>query len=210
MHVAPRIFLSTFTRFHPLLSHTSIRSLLLPISFFWDTLHYFLHFYGTLFWESFFVDTILWHTFWDTFLHFNWDTLCVSYLISLKHLLFENIVLMGFSALYVPGCTWLYSAVPGSALIFWGPVCTVYVQCTVYVYSVCTVYIVQAQSGWDWSGCKSLNASLLRAPLYGVNNNSKSKTNATPGWRRWSKAVQPKRRRRRRGKSLPKRILKVS
>ena len=79
-----------------------------------------------------------------------WPTcdLSVSYLISLKHLLFENIVLMGFSALYVPGCTWLYlavpgctwlySAVPGSALIFWGP--------------VCTLYIVQAQSGWDWSG----------------------------------------------------------
>ena len=78
------------------------------------------------------MDTILWHTFWDTFLHFNWDTLCVSYLISLKHLLFENIVLMGFSALYVPGCTWLCIDLLGACMYSVQCMCTVYVHCTLY------------------------------------------------------------------------------
>ena len=42
-----------------------------------------------------------------------WPTcdLSVSYLISLKHLLFENIAHDG------PGCTWLYPAVPGCILL---------------------------------------------------------------------------------------------
>ena len=115
--------------------------------------HFLGHLFMTLFWDTFwtrflghYFETLIGILFWDTF----YD-LSVSYLISLKHLLFENIAHdksfrhCTWLHIAVPGCTWLHPAVPGSALdchrLYEGLNASVYTGLNAQRYSI-------SNSGW--------------------------------------------------------------
>ena len=111
------------------------------------------------------------HTFFPFFVHLPLSDFSVSYLISSKLLLFENIARAGS----LQHCTWMYLALPRSAMIYLTIDCRrlplTGLDASAYIYTLYGLKWSKALSGLGW---KSLYAPLLWALLCDANNHKSS------------------------------------